>query len=200
MRHYRRGFTPLEIAVNGRKRKFLTGPVRKISNRAGFTLIELIIVIVIISILAAVAVPIISGMKAKAICAEAVTVMGTVRNALRAYYVENNGYSNSWWGGQVSYMSDDDIRAYLPGMTRESFQGTYFDDDCYYVSSPLGWEGCVYALTDPESWGWGVNSAPRGDETKLIDDGDWSGYIYMYVGSGKIYQYGVSKSGYHSKW
>jgi prepilin-type N-terminal cleavage/methylation domain-containing protein len=75
MKHNKNGFTPLEIAVNGRKRKFLTGPVRKISNRAGFTLIELIIVIVIIGILAAVAAPIMSGMKAKAICAEAVAGM-----------------------------------------------------------------------------------------------------------------------------
>ena len=46
------GFTPLEIHKTVRKRKFLTGPVRKISNRAGFTLIEIMVTTVILSLAA----------------------------------------------------------------------------------------------------------------------------------------------------
>ena len=54
----------------------------------GFTLIELIIVVIIIGILAAIAVPMMQTMKDEAITAEAISGMSAIRNAMRQYYAE----------------------------------------------------------------------------------------------------------------
>jgi prepilin-type N-terminal cleavage/methylation domain-containing protein len=50
-----------------------------------FTLIELIIVIMIIGILVSIAAPMIRNIKAKAMCAEALTTMSTISVAIRQY-------------------------------------------------------------------------------------------------------------------
>lgn len=61
-------------------------------NQAGFTLVELMIVIVIVGILAAVAVPIYQGNVKKAKMTECDAALGTIRTALRVYYAENGNY------------------------------------------------------------------------------------------------------------
>ena len=60
--------------------------------KKGFTLVELIIVVVIIAIIAAIAVPIMQGIKARAIISEAVTGMSAIRLALREYYAQYGAY------------------------------------------------------------------------------------------------------------
>jgi type IV pilus assembly protein PilA len=57
----------------------------------GFTLIELLIVVAIIGILAAIAIPAYSGYTAKAKIAGVVHTMGAVKNAVAAYYTEAGG-------------------------------------------------------------------------------------------------------------
>jgi type IV pilus assembly protein PilA len=57
-------------------------------NTKGFTLIELLIVVAIIGILAAIAIPAYSGYTAKAKIAGVVHSMGAVKNAIAAYYTE----------------------------------------------------------------------------------------------------------------
>ncbi|MCX5811027.1 MAG: pilin [Proteobacteria bacterium] len=57
-------------------------------NSKGFTLIELLIVIAIIGILAAIAIPAYSGYTKKSKLAGVVSAMGAVKNAIMAYYTE----------------------------------------------------------------------------------------------------------------
>lgn len=60
-------------------------------NTKGFTLIELLIVVAIIGILAAIAIPAYSGYTAKAKIAGVIHAMGAVKTAVAAYYTEAGG-------------------------------------------------------------------------------------------------------------
>ncbi|MFC1890336.1 type IV pilin protein [Thermodesulfobacteriota bacterium] len=64
-------------------------------RKQGFTLIELMIVVAIIGILAAIAVPNYVNMRKKSMSAEAKTNLGDLRMMEEAYRVEYNVYSNN---------------------------------------------------------------------------------------------------------
>jgi len=63
-------------------------------NKKGFTLIELVVVIIIIGILAAIAFPMMRGNIEKAKKSEAVAALGTIRTAERLYFVEHDQYTD----------------------------------------------------------------------------------------------------------
>ena len=78
-------------------------------NRKGFTLIELMIVVAIIGILAAIAIPNFLRFQAKSKQSEAKTNLGGIFTAETSYFAENNGYQDlgviSWApiGSSVRY-------------------------------------------------------------------------------------------------
>ena len=61
-------------------------------NMKGFTLVELIIVIVIVGILSIVAVPVYKGYTKKAMGTEAKSLIGSIATAERVYFAEWNNY------------------------------------------------------------------------------------------------------------
>ena len=94
----------------------------------GFTLIELIIVIVIIGILAAIAAPMMAGNVGKAKKSEAVSVMGAIRTAERLYFVDTSSYR----GVLTSGWSSTPLNTYIG---QNDIQGRYFNDVQYSVTT-----------------------------------------------------------------
>jgi len=66
--------------------------MRRIRNRKGFTLVELMIVVAIIGILAAIAIPNFLNFRLKAKTSEAKSNLGAIRSTEVAYYAEWNTY------------------------------------------------------------------------------------------------------------
>jgi len=62
-------------------------------KKKGFTLIELMTVVIIVGILASVSVPLYRAQVKKAIASEGTALVGSVRSAQRIYYAEHNEYT-----------------------------------------------------------------------------------------------------------
>jgi len=106
------------------------------SNNSGFSLVELMIVIVIIGVLAAVAVPIYNNNVRKAKMSEADAALGSIRTQLRVYYGENGSYPVA--SDQYVITADwADVRT-------GELTGTYFTDSSYTYTST---DGSDYTIT-----------------------------------------------------
>lgn len=87
---------------------------RRLFGKKGFTLIELMTVVIIVGVLAAVAVPLYRGQVKRAIASEGSALVGSVRTAQRVYFAEND-----------SYATKAELTA--AGGAIETFDNKYFD-------------------------------------------------------------------------
>ncbi len=87
-------------------------------KKAGFTLVELMVVAIIVAILAAVAIPLMSGNRERAIATEAQAGCSTIANAIKMQWVQSGTTTNT-------------TPTSLPGLSAGDLNGTYFDDDSY---------------------------------------------------------------------
>lgn len=133
-------------------------------NRKGFTLIELMVVILIVSILAAVAIPIMRGRIDAAKWSEGRAMAGTLATAVRAYAAEK--------GDEGTYGGKTALTLTMLGFETSDFDGTYFDSTNYdwdvdYDSSaatPLTFSITVTAPAD----------ITTPSEVELDQDGEWT--------------------------
>lgn len=91
-------------------------------SRKGFTLVELIIVIIIIGILAAIAAPMMSGNVNKAKRTEAIAAFGAIRTAERMYRAATSSATYGDWSAIATYLNSTDLN------------GTYYNGSDYGIS------------------------------------------------------------------
>ncbi len=99
-------------------------------NRKGFTMVELMVVVLIVGILAAVAVPLMSGRIDGSKWSEGKAAMGTIGSALRAYAAEKGSFASTPTLSEI-------------GLSNNDLDGTYFTHDAYAITSASASSGQV---------------------------------------------------------
>ncbi len=102
----------------------------KNTMKKGFTLIELMVVVIIVGILAAVAVPKMAANKDRSIASEAVAALGTLNSAAAVYQVEV-GDANT--DTTVVSLANLIAQGYI---TEADLNGTYFTGAEYTTATP----------------------------------------------------------------
>lgn len=128
------------------------------NKAAGFTLIELMVVVLIIAVLAGVLIPILRGKIDNAKWSEANSAAGMIRNAFKEYYARTGVTL-------TGSLSDASIREAL-SIGEKDLTGTYFVPSDYKIDSvdPSGVPTIM--VTGSQS------NAPSGTKT-LYPDGKW---------------------------
>ena len=135
-------------------------------SRKGFTLVELMVVILIVAILAAVAIPIMRGRIDAAKWSEGKAMMGTIATAIRAYCAEcDNDIAD------MTVLTGAKFDQYL-GFRSGDLDGTYFDKTNFnIISGQYDVQNNTLEFTIEGTKGAGINSP---DSFTLDEDGVWT--------------------------
>jgi prepilin-type N-terminal cleavage/methylation domain-containing protein len=121
----------------------------------GFTLIELMVVILIIAVLAAAAVPLMRSKIDRSKWTEANAAAGTIRNAVRVYFLET--------GDIITGTLNDAAVLSALNMTAADLTGTYFIPSDYVIDSVTADGTAVITVTGSQA------NAPSGSKTLTAD-------------------------------
>jgi prepilin-type N-terminal cleavage/methylation domain-containing protein len=145
-------------------------------RRKGFTLIELMVVVLIVGILAAVAIPILRSRIDAAKWTEGKASMGTIATAMRAWAAEKGMGAAAPVGGQGGIIGVADDASL--GFAQEDLGGTYFTYEDFVlmnVSMPAE-AGDVLTFTVRCTAGVGPAESPPSTPALMyyVEDGDAS--------------------------
>jgi prepilin-type N-terminal cleavage/methylation domain-containing protein len=139
-------------------------------NQGGFTLVELMIVVIIVGILAAVAIPMYQGATERAKASEAVAALGTIRGAMRVYFAEHGTYEGT---AVVPFAAGGLITATgVLDVTDSDLLGRYFSTECYTFDAAPG-----AATFDIECDGANSVTAQAGEVSGIVRSIDHNGSI-----------------------
>lgn len=124
----------------------------------GFTLIELMVVILVLSILAAVAIPILRGRTSAAKWSEGKAMMGIIASAIRLYCAGEGTIAppQSLWLGEANNL----------GFGRGDFDGAYFDGNDFSFD--------VTSINPPVFTVTGTKTGLFPEQYQLDQDGHWT--------------------------
>ena len=132
-------------------------------SRKGFTLVELMVVILIVGILAAVAIPLMQGRIDKAKWSEANATAGTIRTAIRAYAAETSLTTARALTGLLSVAATQTKLGFIAS----DLEGTYFTAANYDITSVDASGIAVITVTASKT------DAPSGGPYVLRANGSW---------------------------
>ena len=136
-------------------------------NERGFTLIELIITILIVSILAAIGLPILNSRVNAAKWTEAKAKAGAIRSAVSAFVAERETDV-----GIIGRL-DAPVVATNLGFLLNDLDGSYFGQGCYSVSN-INTSNGVCRVTITPAVDPGPQGAPGSPSIVILDeDGNW---------------------------
>lgn len=128
-------------------------------SRSGFSLMEIMVVAILVSILATLAVPMLNGNRRRAWATEAQTGCGTVRTALRILLQAHGSYP---------VLSDAPVYPNVAGISQDELDGAFFLTSNYRITSTPS----NYVITC-------TGTAPQvaGKTVILTSEGDWGGTL-----------------------
>jgi len=133
-------------------------------NKRGFTLIELMVVAIVVAVLAAVAIPLMSGNRGRAVATEGQTGCSIIATAARLYFTEHNVLPDEASGAA--------LRA-LPGIATMDLSGSYFNESGYSYR-PTGTRAFMVTATAR------ATAPAQGDVVLTVDEDQtsvWSGTL-----------------------
>lgn len=143
----------MQMKSNIQTKKSYTMPAKQ----AGFTLIEVMVVIVILGILAGVVVPQVLGQGDKARVGTTETVLSNVSNALDLYKLDNHKYPTSAQGLQALVNQPEGAKNWPEGgYLKGGIPKDGWDNEIQYLSP--GTEGRAYDL-----YSFGADGKPGGE-------------------------------------
>ena len=136
-------------------------------SKKGFTLFELMVVVLIVGILAAVAIPILRGRIDAAKWSEGKAMMGTVATALRAYHAEK-GPTGADPTSIMAVAGDDTTLGFAAG----DLTGTYFSDGNFELSAVTMSPSLTFTITCTAALGGsgGSGEPPANPAGYTLDD------------------------------
>jgi len=140
------------------------------NSRKGFTLIELMVVILIVGILAAVAIPLMRGRIDSAKWSEANAAAGTIRSALRAYWAEKGPTYGDYAADLVGGVGAFGVPL---GIDSTDLDGRYFLNGCYQITAcAVAGNKLTYTIRVDTSAA-GPGGAPSAGPKTMDQDGNW---------------------------